>query len=373
MLDNGQIQKAGDNSQLVQGNHIVIQNGIDEKRVREIFDEKTLELVEKFTVEAYDLIRERVKKFGEDLIPKLVKEGILEALREPSVQILLRDAQMSAASTKRQSDYSLLSELLIRRIKNGDNYYIKSGVSGAIKIVDEVSDEALLGLTVLYSVGYFVPFSQGVLEGINILNHLFSSIVYDTLPEGVQWLEQLDILKAVRFSSLFTLESCENYYSRKLSGYIDVGIEKDSADYDKALEIIQEVQLPQDILCDHELRRGYVRLKMINPNNIDSISLCQSSPFLINSKSFTAEVVIKLSDEQKQAIKRIYALYDTDSERRKENITEFFRLWDNFEILKRVKTWWNNVPGASITPVGKSLAHANAQKYFPSLPEFYSE
>lgn len=82
---------------------------------------------------------------------------------------------------------------------------------------------------------------------------------------------------------------------------------------------------------------------------------------------------MKLSDEQKQAIRKIYALYDTDSERRKENITEFFRLLDNFEILKRVKTWLNNVSGASITPVGKSLAYANAQKYFPGLPEFYSE
>lgn len=71
-------------------------------------------------------------------------------------------------------------------------------------------------------------------------------------------------------------------------------------------------------------------------------------------------------------LREVYALYDSDAERRKENVAEFFRLWDNFEILKKLKIWWNNISLAvSITPIGQSLAYANAQKYFPNLPEFY--
>lgn len=83
---------------------------------------------------------------------------------------------------------------------------------------------------------------------------------------------------------------------------------------------------------------------------------------------------MKLSYDQRQAMREIYALYDSDIERRKENVTEFFKLWDSFGVLREVKNWWNNIPIAvSITPIGKSLAHANAQKYFSNLPEFDPE
>ena len=368
-----QVQKSGDNSQLVQAETIIIQNGVDEKRVREIFDEKTLTVIKEFSQEANELIRERVKKFGEDFIPKLIKENLVDSLKDPSIQILLLDAQKSAASTERQSDYSLLSELLIHRMKKGKDRYVRSGVSGAIKIVDEVSDEALLGLTVLYSVT-FTPNSLGILDGIGVLNQLFSSVLYGELPQGSQWLEQLDLLRAVRISAISRLRSLEDYYAEALSGYINVGIEKFSENYNKALEIIQEARLPKDILSDHELRQGYVRLKMKNINNLDIISLQGTTEVTFNNRVFQVPISVPLSDEQKQAMKEIYVLYDSSIERRKENIMEFFRLWDSFEILSKIKTWRDTISmGVSITPIGKSLAHANAQRHFDGLPEFDSK
>lgn len=272
MQISSQVQKSGNNSQLVQAGTVVIQNGIDEKRVCEIFDEKILTVIKEFSQEANGLIRDRVKKFGEDFIPKIIKENLVNSLKDPSIQILLVNAQKSAASTEQQSDYALLSELLIHRMKKGEDRYIRSGVSGAVKIVDEVSDEALLGLTVLYSIN-FTPNSLGILKGIGVLNQLCSSILYSELPQGDQWLEQLDLLRAVRISDISRLKSLEDYYAEALSGYIDVGIEKFSSKYNKALEIIQRAILPKDILSDHELRQGYVRLKMTNINNLDAISL----------------------------------------------------------------------------------------------------
>lgn len=176
----------------------------------------------------------------------------------------------------------------------------------------------------------------GISDGIEVLNKLFSSIVYDSLPEGTLWLEQLDILRAVRFSSASTLKKFEDYYVEVLSGYIDVGIEKNSDNYDKALKIIHEAILPEDLLCDHELRQGYVRLRMTGIDNINAISFYRNVKVHGNKQLPEIQVLVKLSDEQKQAIKEIYALYDSDTERRKENVTEFFRLWDNFEVLKGV-------------------------------------
>lgn len=367
-----QAQSAGDNSQLIQAGTVVVQ-GVDEKRVREIFDEKTVVILREFSQEALETIIERVKNFEEDFVPKLVKENLVDALKNPSIQILLAEAQKSAASTEREADYSLLSELLVHRIKKGDDRYIRSGVSGAIKIVNEVSDEALLGLTALYIATSFVPSSLEITEGVKFLSELFSSIVYNRLPQGEQWLSHLDILSAVRLSSVSTLRKFEDYCSEKLLGYIAVGIEKNSSEYDKALEIVQRAKLPKDILCDHELRQGYVRLKMVNLNSLDAISILEI--IKANNDEQVSDVLfqIPLSDGQKQAIREIYALYDSDTERRKENVAEFFKLWDGFKILKEVKNWWNNIPIAvTITPIGKSLAHANAQKHFLGLPEFCS-
>ena len=207
-----------------------------------------------------------------------------------------------------------------------------------------------------------------------MLNQLFSSVLYGELPQGSQWLEQLDLLRAVRISAISRLRSLEDYYAEALSGYINVGIEKFSENYNKALEIIQEARLPKDILSDHELRQGYVRLKMKNINNLDIISLQGTTEVTFNNRVFQVPISVPLSDEQKQAMKEIYVLYDSSIERRKENIMEFFRLWDSFEILSKIKTWRDTISmGVSITPIGKSLAHANAQRHFDGLPEFDSK
>ena len=73
-------------------------------------------------------------------------------------------------------------------------------------------------------------------------------------------------------------------------------------------------------------------------------------------------------------MEEIYALYNSDTRHREENIKEFFRLWNSFESLNRVKNWWNNISiGISLTPIGKSLAHANAQRYFYGILEFHSK
>ena len=44
--------------------------------------------------------------------------------------------------------------------------------------------------------------------------------------------------------------------------------------------------------------------------------------------------------------------------------------WDTYETLKLIRTWWEKLPHSfSITPIGKALAHANAQKYNKKVPD----
>ena len=361
-------QKAGNNSSQTQ----IFVLGIDEKRVHEIFDEKIPEAIREYSREAIDLAKERMESFRNDLVPKLVKENLINSLKDPSVQVLLLDAQRSATSTERLEDYSLLSELLIHRIKKGDDRNIRAGVSGAIKIVDEVSCEALLGLTVLYSVTHFVPVSLEIKEGLEALNRYFSKIVYDALPLGEEWMDHLDVLNAIRTSQISKLKHFEEYYAEKLLGYIDVGIDKSSSDYKKALEMVEKAKLPRDILCEHELRQGYVRLKISDVDNLSSIQIQAIIPVEFEGLSLPVTSLKRLSEEQEQTIKEIYSLYASDIKLKEENRIEFFKLWDSFDVLRKIKAWWDNISlGFSITSVGKALAHANARRCDPALPEFF--
>src|SRR5699024_4872402 len=147
-----------------------------------------------YTQEAREIAKERIDIFANDLIPKLVKNNLLEALKDPSIQILLSEAQKSAASTERIADYELLSELLIHRVKNGLNRNIWACIKRAVKIVDEITDESLLGVTVAYSVLQWIPASGNLYEGLNTLNTLFGKIIYEALPKGSEWIEHLDVL-----------------------------------------------------------------------------------------------------------------------------------------------------------------------------------
>ncbi|MDE7355793.1 MAG: hypothetical protein K2N21_03365 [Rikenellaceae bacterium] len=79
------IQKAGDNAQQFQIQNLTI--GIDEKRAREIYDEKYTIAKRDFTEEALRIADERIKEFESRLIPKMevVNDG-LKVFADPSFQ-----------------------------------------------------------------------------------------------------------------------------------------------------------------------------------------------------------------------------------------------------------------------------------------------
>ena len=369
MFGNKQTQEAGEGSQLVQAGTINVYNGIDESRAREIVDEKLKEVINGYSQEAHEVAKARINQFADDLIPKLVRDNLLESLSDPSIQILLTEAQKTAASTERPADYALLSELLIHRVKKGNDRNIRAGVNQAVKIVDEITDEALLALTVIYSVETFLPIAFDMESGLKVLEGLFSKIIYSTLPKDSLWMDQLDVLNAIRINPFGGFKKIDQFYSEQLSGYVDVGIEQGSENYKKANEILKKANLPNDIICDHELRRNFVRLRIININNLDMLSLRRFQSINLNGTTVKIPFQMQLSNGQKQAIKDVYSLYNTDESLKKENVKAFMEMWNNYNYLKQLREWWDSLQGSfDITSVGKVLAHANAQRCDPNLP-----
>lgn len=361
-----QVQKGGDQSTNIQAAQMVVHVGIDEKRAREVFQEMSLQLRKDYTQEALEIANSRVYEFEKSLISKMERvDGALEAFADPSFQLLLIDAQKTAASTERPADYDLLSELLVHRFKKGGDRIARAGISLAVDIVDKISDEALLGLTVAHAVNSFLPVTGDVGRGLDVLNDLFGKIFYGELPSGHEWLDHLDILNAVRLSSFGQLKKVQQYYSEILPGYIDVGIEKDSESHSKAIEILDANNLPRELLIKHSLNPDYLRIPVLNREKINSIKLQQQ----ILQGDSTVVVNIILKENQIEAIDSVYDLYSQDGSLKQNNINSFMEEWDKRKNLKILKEWWDNISGAlTITSAGKVLAHSNAQRCDKNLP-----
>jgi hypothetical protein len=347
-----QTQKAGDNSQLVQAGTVHI--GIDEKRVREIVEEKLTIALRDFTSEANSVANERSHKFNTSLVKRMVQESALTAFSDPAFQILLIEAQKSAASTEREQDYDLLSELMVHRFQKGSNRVVRAGISRAVEIVDQISDEALLAITVFHSVSYFLPMSGDMNQGLKTLDSLFGKIIYNSLPADTKWLDHLDILDAVRVSSFGGMKLLEDYWYEQLDGYLRNGIEEESEKHKEAKEILIKAGLRQDSLIKNIFTEKYVRVAVVNKNMLSKLSITN------------ALVKRPISTDEKIALERVYDLYD-DNKMSKE---DFVKEIEKYPNLKRLREWWNtlNEENIQITSVGRVLAHSNAQRIDRSLP-----
>lgn len=361
-----QIQRAGENSQQLQATNMVVYTGIDEKRAREIYQEMNLQLRKDYSEEALNLANQRVLEFENRLMPKMeAVEGALEAFTDPSFQLLLVEAQKTAASTERPADYDLLAELLIHRFQKGENRVTRAGINRAVQIVDEISDEALLGLTVFHAVSSFTPASGDIQQGLDLLDGLFGKIFYSNLPKGNEWLDHLDILDAARINSFGGLKKIQEYYPENLIGYIAVGIDKETENYQKAIDLLASNHLPQSILVEHALNNKFVRVNLSDKNQIDSLKLHQRQTH--DGKTFI--IPISLTDKQKETINSIYGLYKQDETVKQQNIGRFMEEWDKRQNLKILREWWDSIDtNIQLTSVGKVLAHSNAQRCDKTIP-----
>ena len=248
---------------------------------------------------------------------------------------------------------------MVHRFQNGTDRNIRAGITRAVEIVDEISDEALLGLTVFHAVICIEPVTGVIQEGLDILNDLFGKLIYATLPNGNKWLDHLDILSTIRITNFVRLPKMEDHYSKQFAGYMDVGIKKYSQEFYRAIELLNSNNLP-NILIEHELNTDYVRLCVLNKNDVDPTKLTHLS---------SNNTVISLTDIQKNVIRSIYDLYKQDAAIRQENVNKFMEEWNKRTNLKILREWWDNIKfSMQLTSVGKVLAHANAQRCDESLP-----
>lgn len=351
-----QNQKAGDNAQQIQVQNLTVINGIDEKRAREICDERYSIIREELSFEALQIANERVSKFEDILIPKMKKiEGALNSFSDPSFQYLISKAHRTAACTDRESDYDLLSELLIHRCQKKQSRKDCSGINRAIEIVDQITDEALSSLTVFFSVKQFNPIANTILQGLAILDNLYGKLPLDLLCSDNSWLEELDVLDAARFSTFVNLKKLEDYWKAKYSGFVCTGIKNDSEKWEEIDNLLSSVGLNRSVFVNNELLPEFCIIPIINKDAINNLVFNDG---------------IKLSSNQKEVLEKIYDMYENTSNESQTVYENFIKKMETYKNISIVRKWWNSIPySITITSVGRVLAHSYAKKCDSSIPD----
>ena len=360
-----QQQKAEDysNQIMVSGN---LNIGITENQARDICRAECAIALQNWAFQAGAFAEARIQKLEDKVLPKMLSyDNKLSIFGDPGFQILLRRAQIVAASSERENDYEMLSDLLLHRAEQHENRERRLGISKAIEIVDQIDDLALIALSIVYAVSKFTPTSNRLHDGLNILNNLYGKILDGhKLPTDSSWMEHLDLLSAIRLGTkgLQSFKKMEEYIPEQLNNYFEAGLQTDSDDYKLVIEKFKSSAIPLSCFEPHPLKDGYVRLT--TPKEIDNISLFLQTP--------QGTIQIPLSEQQKKAFKFAneinFRLNCKDSEMTKS----FWNIWDHYQYLKEVRMWWNKLEDHfSITPVGVALANAYIRGKEHTVPSVY--
>ena len=101
--------------------------------------------LQNWSFQAGVLAEKRIQKLEDKMLPKILSyDEKLSIFGEPGFQILIRKAQIAAASSERESDYEMLADLLLHRAEQHENRERRLGISKAIEIVDQIDDLALI-------------------------------------------------------------------------------------------------------------------------------------------------------------------------------------------------------------------------------------
>lgn len=352
-------QRAGDGSNQIQAD-IVNVYGIDESKVREIIRYENMNMINQMTSIAQETMMNRLNDYSNVLVPKLVKAELLDSFADPSIRVLFRKTINTAYCTDREKDYNLLSELLIHRIKKDGNYTRIAAINKAVEEINNISDEALLALTVIFCVLYYKPNSGNPVEGVQVLDNLFGLILKNNiLPNNKEWIDNLEIVGAIRRVSYSKFKKIEDLYHSICKGYTRKGIKKDSQNYKKAIAILEDNNLGYPFV-DNYFDNNYVRLNLFNIESFDSVCFVKKE----NDKMIS----INLSDQQKKALKDVVNLYDKEEIK----VSEFKDFLMRYKNLKCIIEWWDNSfdDFFSLTAIGNVIAITNAKCIDSSLPGF---
>lgn len=357
-------QKARDNVVQVQADTINV--GFTEESVRNIISIENQKTLKEAELVATEVAQKRLNEYTETLISKLVKYEMLQAFSDPAIQMLFRKTERTAICTDRKFDFEMLSELLAHRIKKDKDYVVKAAINKSVEIIEDISEEALLGLTLLFAIISLQPESGIVSDGLTALDSLFGRLMGgNELPCGKYWMDNLEIVQVVKSIPYSRVQKFNDHFNKKLDGYFKDGIEANSEKYNKIINDLKDVGLSEKILIKNDYIDNYYKIPVVEKEQIKELK--------INRITASGEIiVIGLTPEQIKVLEEIYENYD----QKPQNIIEIQKKYEDnlkkYANLQKISTWWDanmfNMPSIEITPIGRILAQVNAKRLDDRVP-----
>ena len=361
-----QCQKGGDNSIQNQIGTQIVQVGIDEKRVREICDEKIELALKDFSAEAEKIARHRNDALVEKLVRRIRENpSCAEAFADPAVQRDVVETQIAAAESERDMDLDLLAELLYARIANRPRLVRKRSVRRAIEIVPELEEEELTALTALL---FCTKYNINSRSAINCESYLaalderLSTILRScALPKGSKWISNMSFLNCVGINHTSFFKKFEDYCSEIASGVLCVGIAKGTPLHENAIKTLNECGIGASALVQNNLLPEYDRVPVAR---LDDLSVLPAQ-----NPDFSQLYGRFLDDREKEGLKAVIGMYSKDPVLMKTAKEAFVKKMSEYESLRRFKDWLNALPYYfALTPVGEAIAYVNARRCIPDLP-----
>lgn len=339
-------------------NITIISQGVSKEEAREISAEMSRKVSNEYFQLSQDLANKRMDSFENTIVERLSQlENGLNSFQNPDFVLSYRKAQIQAATTDDNEAYKMLAELLIHRHNNSNDGYKKTGVDGAIEIVNQLSDASLTALTILACIELSIlPADNRLDDGLSVLNDCFASILKNGLPANNDWLDQLDILKAVRVNPISSFKKFDEIMFDRMPGYSTAGIKKDSDEYNKATEIQNKYHMT--ILVDNPLNHEFVIIPMFSRNQLKKF------------KKFGMGFSVPFSESDIKCCEELLNLYSKDT----KEITNVKKILidkiDSYSSFKNIHDWWDKIPKAcELTIIGRVLGHANAKKCYSGFPD----
>lgn len=355
--NNSKEQIAGDNSTqiIVQGDMVM---GISESQAIQICKKECEIALQNWTKEAESIAVQRINQFESIVLPMLKKhDEKLEIFRDPAFQILLRETQIEAACTDRNEDFVMLSELLLHLAEQKNDRHRNIGIEKAIKAVNKIDRQTLVALSLSFALCVYSPNTTNLEKALIVLNKCYGNIIDDmSLPTGTFWIENLELLSALRISSIrLSSNKFDSFLSNHMTSYFRCGLEDNSIELNSLKNEWKNVGLPISCFVKHPLKENRILLDL--PENINDI--------VLKIKGHN----IPLNEPQKNTLMKSFEIMNKTNMHDKEMRDNFLKKWNTFEHLKIVYEWCYSLPlHFSITPVGSVLASAYIHNVDPSLP-----
>ena len=355
MVENKQMQKAGNNATQIQVEKIEYNNGVSLETVTQIVkNEITIALKENSLV-AEDKARSRLTEFSNIFLPQLIKSNLLECFSEPAIQFFFRNVEKTAMCTDSKHCYKMLSEILVHRANKKDDFTIVAATNKAIEVADKISDDALLFLTVFLCIDGFIPNSGDIKQGLKTLDDLYENILRGKqIPFNQKIIDNLEIVDAIRRQNFLSHKKFDEFFPNLLEGYSSAGIDKYSENYQKLKDLLKEIGIKENDIFSEALVENHIRINVVNRAKLVDM--------LISNQQ----------DKVNNLLNQMYDLYDKSPEKMEMANKKFCSIVQEYPNLQKVKNWWDNNMidcGINITPIGKVLAHTNAKCLDNNIPD----